>query len=60
MAVMFAHATLMHEGGDFETAKEVIDFTLNVNVGLRLGGNAVMFHLSPFLLILLCILANPL
>ncbi len=53
MAVMFAHPTSMHEGGDFETAKEVIDFALNVNVGLRLGGDAGMVHLSPFLLILL-------
>ena len=60
MAVMFAHPTVMHEGCDSETAEEVIDLALNVNVGLRLGGDPGMVHLSPFHLILLCILANPL
>jgi hypothetical protein len=33
---------------------------LNVDIGLRLGGDPGMVHLSPFLLILLCILANSL
>ena len=53
MAVMFAHTAPMHEGGNFETAKEIIDFALNMNLGLRLGGNIGMVHLSPFVLILL-------
>ena len=53
MAVMFAHPAPMHEGGNFETAKEIIDFALKMNLGLRLGGNIGMVHLSPFMLILL-------
>ena len=53
MAVMFSHPALMHEGSNFETAKEFIDFALNINVGLRLRGNGVVVHLSPFCLILL-------
>jgi hypothetical protein len=47
MAVMFTHFALMHKGGNFEAAKEVIDFALNVNMVLRLGGDTVLVHLSP-------------
>ena len=50
---MFTHPTAVHEGGDFETAEEIVDFALNMNVGLRLGSDLGMVHLSPFLLILL-------
>jgi len=53
MAVMFAHPAPIHEGGNFETAKEIIDFALKMNLCLRLGGNIGMVHLSPFVLILL-------
>jgi len=53
MAVMFTHSTSMHEGGDFKAAKKVIDFALNINRVLRLGGDAGMVHLSPFSLYLL-------
>jgi len=53
MAMMFTHSTSMHESGDFETAKEVIDFALNMNRVLRLGDDAGMVHLSPFSLYLL-------
>jgi hypothetical protein len=60
MTVMLAHPTLIHEGGDFKTTKEVIDFALNMNGVLRLGGYADMVNLSPFSLYLLCIFANPL
>ena len=60
MAMMFSHPAAVHQGSDFETTKEVINFALNVNGGLRLGGNPGMVHLSPFHLILLCILQNPL
>jgi hypothetical protein len=50
---MFAHPAAVHQGSNLETAKEVIDFALNMNVGLRLGGDPGMVHLSPFHLILL-------
>ena len=53
MAVMFTHPATVHQGSNLETAKEVINFALNVNVGLRLGGDPGMVHLSPFHLILL-------
>ena len=53
MAVMFAYPTAVHQSRNLETAKEVINFALNVNVGLRLGGDPGMVHLSPFHLILL-------
>jgi hypothetical protein len=53
MAVMLSHPASMHKRIDFETAKEVIDFALNIDRVLRLGGNADMVHLSPFSLCLL-------
>jgi hypothetical protein len=34
--------------------------SMNADAGLSLGSNAVMNHLGPFLLILLCYLAKPL
>jgi hypothetical protein len=53
MTVMFAHPVAVHEGCDFETSEEVIDFALNVNMGLGLGGDAGLVHFSLFRLILL-------
>jgi hypothetical protein len=53
LAVMFSHPASMHKRSDFETAKKVIDFALNMNRVLRLGGDAGMVHLSPFSLYLL-------
>lgn len=38
MAVGSAHPTVLHEGCDFETAEEVIDFALRMNMSVRLGG----------------------
>lgn len=52
MAVMFTHPALMDEGGDFVTAKEVMNFAFNVKVPYLLGGITVMAHLSPFPLVL--------
>jgi hypothetical protein len=48
VAVMCTHPTSVHESCDFKTAKEVIDFALNINRVLRLGDDAGMVHLSPF------------
>jgi hypothetical protein len=36
-----------------KSIEKIADFTLNLNVSLRLGGNLAMVHVSPFLLILL-------
>lgn len=47
MAVMFTHPALMEEGGNFETAKETMNFATNVNVRYLLGDITVMVHLSP-------------
>ena len=41
---MLMQPAAMHEGDDFQTAKEIIDFALKVNAGLRLGGNVAMSH----------------
>ena len=34
MPVMFTHPASIHEGSDFKTVKEVIDFALNIDLGL--------------------------
>jgi hypothetical protein len=56
----FSDLTAMHGRSNVELVEKVVDFTKNADVGLCLGGNAAMNHLSPFLLILLCLFANSL
>ena len=34
MAVMFAHPAFMHQGRNLETAEKIINFALNINMGL--------------------------
>jgi hypothetical protein len=43
MTVVFSHTTLVHERTDLESVEKCTDFTLNVNVFLRLGGDLGMF-----------------
>jgi hypothetical protein len=51
MAVMLAHPVSVREGRDFKTDIKVIDFALNVNVGMRLEGNSGMFYMTPIKLL---------
>ena len=60
VAMPFSDATLMKKGADAESIEESVNLAVNTNVVLRLRGNLAMVHLSPFSLILLCFLANPL
>jgi len=55
VAMPFSDATLMEQSTDPESIEESVNLPVNTNVSLRLGGNLVMVHLSPFSLILLWI-----
>ena len=50
----------MKQRPDPESIEENVNLPVNTNDVLRLGGNLAMVHLSPFSLILLCFVANPL
>jgi hypothetical protein len=43
----------MQQGSDPKLFEKIINFALNLNVGLSLAVDPAMFHLSPFLLFLL-------
>ena len=60
VSATFPNTTPMQSGSNLESVEKVVDFTKNADVGLCLGVNAAMNHLSPFLLILLCFVANSL
>ena len=53
VTVAFTNAASVKKGADTELGKKLVNLTLNANVGLSLGGNFAMVHLSPFLLNLL-------
>jgi hypothetical protein len=60
MAMPFSNATPVKQGADTKFVEKRINVSMNADAGLSLGSNAVMSHLGPFLLILLCFLAKPL
>jgi hypothetical protein len=55
----FSNAALMQRSSNFKVVEKIIDFAKNFNVRLSFRVNPVMYHLSPFCLILLSFLSNP-
>jgi hypothetical protein len=45
--------SIVHQRTDMKPVEKIVNFTLQFNVDLRLGGDFAMVHLSPFSLILL-------
>ncbi len=59
MPMSFSNAALMQRSSNFKLVEKAINFAENFNVRLRFCVNLVMYRLSPFCLILLCFLSNP-
>jgi hypothetical protein len=59
VSMSFSNAALMQRSSNFKLVEKAINFAKNFNVRLRFRINLGMYHLSPFCLILLCFLSNP-
>jgi hypothetical protein len=59
MPMSFSNAALMERSSNFKLVEKAVNFAKNFNARLRFRINLGMYHLSPFCLILLCFLSNP-